>query len=377
MLNYPPLNNLAQPHKKRESNLELYRIIVMLLIIAHHYVVNSGLIQVIYDNPLSPSSLVMLLFGAWGKTGINCFVLITGYFMCKQEYSLKKILKLYLQILFYTIIIYSIFLVSGHETLSLTRLAKVVIPIFNLSPSNFIGCFLVFYLFIPFANILINNLTSRQHCLLAALLIIAYSILPTLKSAMPVNYIGWFFVLYILASYIRLYGLPFVLSAKSWGIISIASIFVSGISIIGMFHLYSKGIIHSRDAYYFVSDSNKILALLTGLSSFMFFKSIKIPYSRFINFLGTATFGVFLIHTNSDSMRKWLWRETVDCVGHFDDNVLWTLSYAAVSVVIIFIVCTAIEWFRYTYIDNRLYLAAEQSLKKIKVTRVIKKFSFR
>ena len=29
--------------KNRDSNLELYRIIVMLLIIAHHYVVNSGL----------------------------------------------------------------------------------------------------------------------------------------------------------------------------------------------------------------------------------------------------------------------------------------------------------------------------------------------
>ncbi len=30
--------------KQRDSNLELYRIIVMLLIVAHHYVVNSGLI---------------------------------------------------------------------------------------------------------------------------------------------------------------------------------------------------------------------------------------------------------------------------------------------------------------------------------------------
>lgn len=29
--------------KQRNSNLELYRIIVMLAIVAHHYVVNSGL----------------------------------------------------------------------------------------------------------------------------------------------------------------------------------------------------------------------------------------------------------------------------------------------------------------------------------------------
>ena len=31
--------------KQRNSNLELYRIIVMLLIVAHHYVVNSGLME--------------------------------------------------------------------------------------------------------------------------------------------------------------------------------------------------------------------------------------------------------------------------------------------------------------------------------------------
>lgn len=30
--------------KERNSNLELYRIITMMLIVAHHYVVNSGLI---------------------------------------------------------------------------------------------------------------------------------------------------------------------------------------------------------------------------------------------------------------------------------------------------------------------------------------------
>ena len=72
--------------KKRDSNLELYRIITMILIVAHHYVVNSGLtdpLGPIYQTPLSFPSIFLLLFGAWGKTGINCFVLITGYFMCK------------------------------------------------------------------------------------------------------------------------------------------------------------------------------------------------------------------------------------------------------------------------------------------------------
>lgn len=90
--------------KQRASNLELFRIITMLLIIAHHYVVNSGLMEVIRgvgDNSgITAKSIFYLLFGAWGKTGINCFVLITGYFMCKSQITKKKFIKLLIQIYF-------------------------------------------------------------------------------------------------------------------------------------------------------------------------------------------------------------------------------------------------------------------------------------
>jgi len=36
--------------KVRNSSIELYRIIVMLLIVAHHYVVNSGLLDIMSDD---------------------------------------------------------------------------------------------------------------------------------------------------------------------------------------------------------------------------------------------------------------------------------------------------------------------------------------
>ncbi len=48
----------------------------MLSIVAHHYVVNSGLLAadgVINSNPTAIHSLVLLLVGAWGKIGINSF----------------------------------------------------------------------------------------------------------------------------------------------------------------------------------------------------------------------------------------------------------------------------------------------------------------
>ena len=99
----PPIQNPDNQRyvkKKRDSNLELFRVITMLLIIAHHYVVNSDVLSVIRENPSETASGFLMLFGAWGKTGINCVVLITGYFMCKSSIYLHKLLKLVTQVLY-------------------------------------------------------------------------------------------------------------------------------------------------------------------------------------------------------------------------------------------------------------------------------------
>ena len=72
------ITNATPVKKERNSNLELFRIISMFLIVAHHYVVNSDIINLIKTNPSSNTSIFLLIFGAWGKTAINCYVFITG-----------------------------------------------------------------------------------------------------------------------------------------------------------------------------------------------------------------------------------------------------------------------------------------------------------
>lgn len=111
--------NIETENKQRfrSSNLELYRIICMLMIVAHHFVVNSGLTSVdgpMVASPDSAKTLFLSVLGMWGKIGINCFLMITGYFMCKSQITIKKFLKLILWIYFYKIIIFAIFLGTGY-----------------------------------------------------------------------------------------------------------------------------------------------------------------------------------------------------------------------------------------------------------------------
>lgn len=338
----------------------------MLLIVAHHYVVNSGLSETLRDAEPSAASLSMILFGAWGKTGINCFVLITGYFMCRSSFSLRKLLKLYLQIVFYSIAIYSIFCFCGLDDFSPFSLVRRLFPIWSVS-DGFTSCFIIFYLLIPFLNIFVKALDRRQHLILALLLITVYTILPTARMYVSFNYVTWFIVLYLIASYIRIYDGFGRFSHRTWSWITLASATLACASIVGMYFLYKKGYYSGYSPYFFVADSNKLLALALSLSSFMWFKTLRIPYSAIINAVGASTFGVLLIHANSDVMRQWLWKDTVDCVGHFGHSALSTLIFAASVVVIIFAVCSLIDHCRSRILEPLLLEPSNSLLSRIRI----------
>lgn len=354
--NYPPNSKIIATGSipkaaHRDSNLELFRVIVMLMIIAHHYVVNSGLIQRLLDSPMTPSSSAMLVFGAWGKTGINCFVLITGYFMCTSSITLRKFLKLYLQIVFWAVVVYFILCTAGLADFSYWVLFKRIAVVYSLPFRDFVSAFLVFYLCIPFLNILIHNMTQNVHLTLIILLVSIYSVMPCIGVNIEFNYIEWFSILYIIAAYLRLYDIDKIFTHTQWGYFTLAFLLIAIASIISIEYV-SKNNILNVWVYYFVIDSNKIFALSVSIFSFMWFKTLKIGYSKFINMLGASTFGVLLIHAHSDEMRQWLWGNTVDCVGHFNESVLYTVGYGLASILVIFTVCSAIETMRIKIIEK-------------------------
>lgn len=338
--------------KVRSSNLELFRIISMLLIISHHYIVNSGLLNPdgpMYSGTATFKTYFMFLMGAWGKIGINCFMMITGYFMCKSQITAKKYAKLIFEVLFYKIVIYLIFLATGQTAFSLSSLAKCLILVRSLE-QNFTGCFLVFYLFMPFLNILIRNMNEKQHIRLLVLVGFTYIFMGTLpKFSVAMNYVSWFMVLYLIASYIRLYPKNIFSNKKFWGIAMTVSIFLSALSVIA--GRWISGRIGNNMSYFFVTDSNTFLAVMTGVSSFMYFKNLSIPYSKFINTLGASTFGVLLIHAN-ENIRNWLWSDLLDNIGAYSGNYVYIHIIA--SVIGIFTICTIIDVLRIRFIETPL-----------------------
>ena len=344
--------------KQRNSNLEIFRILLMLSIVAHHYVVNSGLLDIIAEPPYTWKHYFMYIFGMWGKIGINCFVLITGYYMCRSDITIRKFLKLLFEILFYNAVIYIAFSIGGYESFSLGGFCSAINPIKSIS-RDFVSCFLIYYLFIPFLNILVDNLTQKQHGYLVFLCVSFFVIMDHFPGIeYRFNYVGWFCILHIIASYLRFYLLkPPLLKREVACIITGAGIAV--VSVVGQCMLIEQGW-HVGWQYKWVADCNAFVGLLSSVMMFIGFKNLQMKNYNWINTIASSTFAVLLIHANSDVMRKWLWQD----VCH---NVDWIYSHymplhAIGCVLAIFIACVLIDKVRMSLIEKPTFKIIDKYL---------------
>lgn len=346
--------------KQRNSNLELYRILLMLGIIAHHYVVNTGVLGIISSEPLTIKSLFFYLFGMWGKIGINCFVMITGFFMCKSSISVRKFLKLLLEIEFYKLTIYLLFVFTGYIDFSLKEFLWNLNPIQSVS-DGFVSCFLIFYLCIPFLNMLISHLDKKMHLQLVALCLGIYTVLGTLPVVqVRMNYVSWFCTLYVVASYLRFYPVCFKSIKIKWGGCLLLSICFSIASVVCSLIIKSKfGM--QIGCYRYVSDCNMIFALTTGVTAFMYFKDVKMKHSKMVNCVGQSVFGVLLIHANSDVMRQWLWSDTLNVTGMYYSD--YACVYALCAVILIFCVCIVIDYVRIHTFERWFFTKIDKLIK--------------
>lgn len=275
--------------------------------------------------------------------------------MCKSKITLKKFLKLLLWMEFYKVIFYLIFTLTGYQDFGIKTMIKSLIPVSSVG-TGFSSAYLVFYLFIPFINILINGMNKKQHLLLMGLCVAVYSVLATLIIPVTFNYVTWFGVIYLIGAYIRKYPETWFSSKRLWGCLAAASLILSWLSVVaGNIVDIMTGL---RFEYYFVVDLNKPMALITAVCAFMYFKNLNIGYSKFINTVAASAYGVLLIHANSDAMRQWLWKDVLNNTGMYDS--MWLPVHAICSVIGIYIICTVIDIMRIRFVENPLFRYLEK-----------------
>lgn len=149
---------------------------------------------------------------AFEAVSVNCYVLISGYFLITSSKKdvFPKVFTLWKRILFYSLGIYLVAILFHVGRGNWRLLAQALLPI-KFEMYWFVTAYFGMYIFSPYLNILVNNLSQKEYF---RFLFIQFTMFSLVSSygfdtfAVKAGYsFLWFIFLYYLGGYIRLYNL--------------------------------------------------------------------------------------------------------------------------------------------------------------------------
>jgi len=315
----------------------------MLMILFHHFCVHGG-----FDFDHGVISVPRLWYNfiiMGGKIGVDIFVLISGYFLIDDNHSIfnwKRIAKFWGQVFFYSVAITLVFAFVWKVNFSIKEIIKALFPI-TFTQWQFASTYFVLYLIHPFLNKLLRGLDKKTYQVLVVCLVICWCIIPTFTtSSFESNNLLWFIVLYCIASYIKLYGLNPKYKTKHYFIMCVVFAILTYLTSYIFSVLGTRISIIASSATYFY-DQEKLPILLTSLSLFMAFATLRMPYHKWINGIASTTFGVFLLHDN-EVVRTFLWIYVFKNANYQNSSMI--ILYSIFTVCIVFASCAFIDFVR-------------------------------
>lgn len=283
--------------KERQQNFELLRIIAMfMIVISHvttHYIMADG-IPITGANEFLLTILRSLIYVC-----VNVYIIITGYFsIYSKQLNLRKILNVALLPGFISAILVTVLMAFGAIDFNIWRIIGKLFATFR-GEYWFISNYFALYLFIPFLNKIIHMFSKKEYQQFLTLSLLVGSVWPFFVVNQEIISFNsgfsliFFFLLYFIGAYIRLYG-AFIkdFTAKQY----LMSYFVLGI-ITGIFQF----LIPTTDFL----NYNGPFELLMSYFIFMYIKKIKVKSHR-INYIASYVLSVYLVHEQAE-IREFIW----------------------------------------------------------------------
>lgn len=334
---------------KRQTNFELLRIVAMVMIITLHYIVKGCGVSDVVDRTLLYYTL--RLIEAFCIVAVNCYVLISGYFLVESEWKAGRVLSLLAQILFYSILIPAAMMVIGiisWQDLNVYDLIGFIFPI-ETEHYWFATAYLMMYIFAPALAAGVKSMDKKALQKVIFMLLLFFSVG---KSVLPVFLVtdrygydyGWFLCLFLIAAYMRLY-------CPSWLEKKGRALFLYVGMCLCIFALSTAaGVLGNRiDAFAYYSEMpytyNHVLCLIGAVGLFCVFKNAKIREGKtaeIIRRFAPYTFGIYLLHEHILVRYEWMnWL--------YIDNVRGTwfiLPHMLACVVLIYALGTLVDFIR-------------------------------
>lgn len=287
--------SLTIAQSRRDSNMELLRIVAMLLVMIVHADFRALQIPSVADFCDDTYRTVMRLFiESLSIICVNTFVLLSGWFGIRFRF--ERMLEFLFQVCFFSILGIGIaILIIPDEVLSPRGISSFLL--LGEKDYWFVKCYLLMYLFAPVMNSFVEQCTERQFRIFLICFYAFQTIYGFVGGAewFKLGYSGLSFMgLYLLARYIRLYPNRFTTFNKTWDMFTYF-VFVILMTLLGIAVLaagQNPKIIYRMYAY------SSPLVIVPSAYFLLFFSKIKLSYNKVINWVAASCFSIYLIHSN-------------------------------------------------------------------------------
>jgi hypothetical protein len=289
---------------------------------------------------------------------VNVYVLISGYFGveasgsgAETEKVLKRPFKIWKQVVFYSVVIGIIALITGIQQFDIYQIFGYIFPVVT-EHYWFATAYIFLCLVMPFLNRGIESMSSKQLGYIIGAMLLFFSIAKTfIPMHLPWDFSGydvlWFTALYLTGAYIRKYGTGVLskgIRAVGIYLISTLVIFISFI-VIRLIYLKTGKL---EDFISYGYSYNYLFCYTGAIGMFVAFGKIKTggleKLRKIIELLSGATFGVYLIHEHINIRYLWPTWFATDKVASLSVP-LFLISMLG-TVIVVYMGCSLIEIIR-------------------------------
>lgn len=297
------MNNSIIKKSKRNSSIEVMKIIAMILIVISHSVPIYGDQNSIANMHLGApttnmTNLVLVLFRYCGHIGNTMFVVCSSYFLLDSTRSKKeKIMHIVLDTLVISLIHLSIAKILNFN-ISKDEFDRQIHPM-AYGTYWFVSCYLILYIIHPYLNKIINSISKQNLFRINIVLLFFYGIVQYyITDAYYYSGVIGFITIYLCTAFVKKYMKAFSKNVRLNMIIAISALVSHILSIlfINVYGLATK--LNDNDALFFWNSELNILTLIWGICIFNVFNSKKF-YNKIINTISSLTLVFYMIHENS------------------------------------------------------------------------------
>ena len=333
-LNLSWKEQIMEKKGNRLSNIELLRIVSMLGIITLHYFhedMGGVSTYAVFPNFIWIFSKILQ---SMAVPLVNCFVLITGYFMIsKKELSFRKPVELLLITVWYGLISYGISILCGVHTFSLSGFLYATIPFFE-GKRWFVETYIILILLAPFMNKTLIYISKKTFELLLCIQLLLFSVWYSVGLSAPLLDDGYgiinFITLYMIGSYLRLHGNSIRWISKS---IWMGMVIYLGCSAI----TFCMGLFENSFGYAFITN------IVGSVALFVIFLQMDFGSNKTINRISSYVFDVYFVHSDTNTSK--LLFQNVLKSSSIGNNIL-VLPHLLVTLPLIYLLGIVAGWLR-------------------------------